>query len=67
MSPSLFKITYCDINLLELVVAVRLGKCYLHAIFIDGTLKIGMPAVKSGAHINFKIGRDTNFVAKTAE
>jgi hypothetical protein len=67
MSPPPFKVTYRDINLLQLVVAVGLGKRKFDAIFIDGTMKVGMSTSERGGHIDFKVGRDTNVVAKAAE
>jgi hypothetical protein len=67
MSPPTFEIADSDVDLLQLVVTVRLGKGYFDTIFVNSLLEIGMPPCKGGSHIDLEVCWNPDFVAKSAE
>ncbi len=66
MSPTTFQVTYCNVDLLELVMAISLGKCHFNAILFNSLVKISMSSREGGGHVDFEVGWYPDFVAKAA-
>ena len=64
MSPSTFKVSYSNVDLLELVVAVRFSKGHFDAIFSNHLLEISVSTMEGSGHVNFQVSWHPNFITK---
>jgi hypothetical protein len=66
-TPTILKVTYGDINLLEMVVTTRFRVCRVGLQFADEALKTGMFSYEARCHVKSEMCRDADVVSELTE